>query len=191
MKKSIFVKFLKYVATDRRDSDRRQSAPSPSSENLVDIRRPIKLIVRSIAMSLSLSCAHPPCSDNNNSISNAGKQHHATSTELVLPAEAEVDDNVLDNYNLDAEGNDEHSLSRKMVHYCGGEITQEHWLACKEVLVFYAGSSTSKLTSLTKVIKGAACLRLYKACIAALHGMSFSDDARDFLAGHSKRRMTR
>ena len=74
---------------------------------------------------------HSPALSDNESISDNEELHlHATSTKLVLPAEAEVDDNFLDNYELDAEGNDEqHSLSRKMVHYCGGGITQEHWLA--------------------------------------------------------------
>jgi hypothetical protein len=29
----------------------------------------------------------------------------------------------LDNYDLDAEGGDEYTLSQKMAHYCGGAIT--------------------------------------------------------------------
>ena len=132
---------------------------------------------------------HPSALSDNESISDDEELHRrATSTKLVLPAEAEVDDNFLDNYELDAEGNDEHSLSRKMVHYCGGGITQEHWLACKEVLVFYAGSSTSKLSSMTKVTKEAACLHLYKACIAALDAESFSDEARDYFGRAFRRK---
>jgi hypothetical protein len=50
---------------------------------------------------------HPKLS-NNDSISN-GKPQHAT--EPVLPAEEEIDNNFLDNYKLDAKGNDEQSLS--------------------------------------------------------------------------------
>ena len=92
-----------------------------------------------MASSFSRS-SHPPLFSDNASVSDGDEeeQEGQDATELVLPAEPEVDDNFLDNYELDAEGNDEHSLSRKMVHYCGGEITQEHWLACKEVIVFYA-----------------------------------------------------
>jgi hypothetical protein len=139
-------------------------------------------------MSSSLSRSHPPPLSDNESISSDGKPYHNNATELVLPAEADVDDNFLDNYELDAEGNDEHSLSRKMVHYCGGVVIQEHWLACKEVLVFYAGSSTSKLSSMTKVTKEAACLLLYKACIAALDVESFSDEARDYFGRAFRRK---
>lgn len=46
--------------------------------------------------------------------------------------------------------------------------------------VFYAGSSTSKLSLLTKAIKEAACLQLYNTCIAALDFQSLSDEAQDF-----------
>ena len=76
-----------------------------------------------MASSFSRS-SHPPLFSDNASVSDGDEeeqeQEGQDATELVLPAEPEVDDNFLDNYELDAEGNDEHSLSRKMVHYCGG-----------------------------------------------------------------------
>ena len=74
--------------------------------------------------------------------------------------------NFLDNYDLDCEGGDDYTLSQKMVLYCGGVILAEHWASCKAVLCFQAGSTTSKLNSMTKVVKEAACLTLYKASIA-------------------------
>jgi hypothetical protein len=57
---------------------------------------------------------HPPALSDNESICDDEELHRrATSTKLVLPAEAEVDDNFLDTYELDAEGNDEqHSQSK-------------------------------------------------------------------------------
>lgn len=57
---------------------------------------------------------------DNASVSDGDEEEHEQEdhddTELVLPAEPEVDDNFLDNYDLDAKGNNEHSLGRKMVH---------------------------------------------------------------------------
>ena len=100
-----------------------------------------------------------------------------------------MDDNFLENYDLEAKGNDEHSLlGCKMVHFCDGAITQEHWLACKEVLVFYAGSATSKLSSMTKVTKEAACLHLDKACILALDVQCFPEDAAEYLGRAFRRK---
>ena len=83
-------------------------------------------------------------------------------TILVVPAEAAVfDQEFLDNYDLDAEGGDEYTLSQKMVHYCGGIITQTHWIACKACLAFFAGASTSKMLTTTKSLKEASCLAIY------------------------------
>lgn len=80
-----------------------------------------------MASSLSRSASCPPLFSDNASVSDGDEeeQEDHDATELVLPAKAEVDGNFLDNYEHDAEGNDEHSLGRKMVHYCGGEINQE------------------------------------------------------------------
>lgn len=89
-------------------------------------------------------------------------------------------DNFVDNYDLDAEGGDEYTLCQKMVHYCGGHIAVEHLAACKAVLVFHAGSSISKLSSMTKVVKEAAMMELYNASIAALDEIHFGDSARLF-----------
>jgi hypothetical protein len=86
----------------------------------------------------------------------------------------------LDNYELDAEGGDEYTLSQKMAHYCGGAITQEHWAACKAVLCFHAGCATSKLSQMTKVVKEAAMLELYLASVARLDPLVFCEGARTF-----------
>ena len=88
--------------------------------------------------------------------------------------------NFVDNYDLDCEGGDDYTLSQKMVHFCGGIILSEHWAACKAVLCFYAGAATSKLNSMTKLVKEAACLQLYKASVAALDPVNFCDGSRAF-----------
>ncbi len=88
--------------------------------------------------------------------------------------------NFIDNYNLHCEGDDDYTLSQKMVHYSGGIILSKHWAACKAVLCFQAGASTSKLNSMTKLVKEAACLELYKASIAALDPPNFCDGLRAF-----------
>ena len=88
--------------------------------------------------------------------------------------------NFIDNYDLDCEGGDDYTLSQKMVHYCGGVILSEHWSACKAVLCFHAGATTSKMNSMTKLVKETACLQLYKASIAALDPISFCDGSRAF-----------
>jgi hypothetical protein len=68
--------------------------------------------------------------------------------------------NFINNYDLDCEGGDDYTLSQKMVYYFGGIILSEHWAVCKAVLGFQAGALTSKLSSMTKLVKGAACLEL-------------------------------
>jgi hypothetical protein len=45
----------------------------------------------------------------------------------------------VDNYNIDSGssggyGNDNFTLSEKMVHYLGGHVVPEHWTACKATL---------------------------------------------------------
>jgi hypothetical protein len=55
---------------------------------------------------------------------------------------------------------------KKIVHFIGGHIlATEHLLACKVVLVFHAGSKTSKLASMNKTAKEMACLLAYKQAI--------------------------
>ena len=86
-------------------------------------------------------------------VATAGSPPTATggSTILVVPAEAAVfDQEFLDNYDLDAEGGDDYTLSQKMLHYCGGNITQTHWIACKACLALFAGGVTSKMLTTTK-----------------------------------------
>ena len=65
----------------------------------------------------------------------------------------------VDNYDMDGSNDDnEYTLSEKMVHYVGGHVMPEHWVACKAVLVFHAGYTTSsKLPVMTKSSKLAAC----------------------------------
>ena len=102
-------------------------------------------------------------------------------TILNVPAEAAVfDQEFLDNYDLDAEGGDDYTLSQKMVHYCGGNITQTHWIACKACLAFFAGASTSKMLTTTKTLKEALCLQIYLNAIAALNNMHFDAGAKAF-----------
>ena len=62
-------------------------------------------------------------------------------------------DNFVDNFDLmGGEGGnfDKYSLSDQMVHFCGGLISRLHLTACKAVLAFYAGSSVTKLSQMTK-----------------------------------------
>jgi hypothetical protein len=87
----------------------------------------------------------------------------------------------LDNYHdLDAEGGDEYTLLQKMTHYCGGAITQDHWPACKAVLCYHAGAATSKLSTMTRVLKEAAMLELYISSIDRLDPLVFCDGSCAF-----------
>ena len=115
-------------------------------------------------------------------VATAGGPPTATGgTILVVPAEAAAfDQEFLDNYDLDAEGGDDYTLSQKMVHYCGGNITQTHWIACKACLEFFAGASTSKMLTTTKSLKEALCLQIYLNAIDALDDMHFDVGAKSF-----------
>jgi hypothetical protein len=102
-------------------------------------------------------------------------------TILNVSTEAAVfDQEFLDNYDLDAEGGDEYTLSQKMVHYCGGNITQTHWIACKACLAFFAGASTSKMLTTTKSLKEASCLAIYLNAIDALDDTHFDMHSKAF-----------
>ena len=104
-------------------------------------------------------------------------------TVVALPVQGSASDQeFMDNYDLDAEGGDEYTLSQKMVHYCGGCILPIHWTACKAVLAFNAGAATSKLATTTKALKEEACLRLYIASVEALDELSFDEDSRSFFS---------
>jgi hypothetical protein len=79
---------------------------------------------------------------------------------LVIPGITETgNSDFVDNYDMvDGSNDDEYTLSEKMVHYVGGHVMPEHWVACKAVLVFHAGYTTSsKLPVMTKSSKLAAC----------------------------------
>jgi hypothetical protein len=102
-------------------------------------------------------------------------------TILNVRTEAAVfDQEFLDNYDLDADGGDDYTLSQKMVHYCGGNITQTHWIACKACLAFFAGASTSKMLTTTKSLKEASCLAIYLNAIDALDDMHFDVGSKAF-----------
>ena len=87
-----------------------------------------------------------------------GNPTATTTATIALRVAAEPPENsFLDNYYIDTSDDDE-SLSEKMVHYVGGHVLPEHWVACKATLVFYAGSTTTKSTVMTKRGKEDACL---------------------------------
>ena len=95
-----------------------------------------------------------------------------------------------DNYNLDGKqgGNDDFTLSEKMVHYLGGHVVPEHWTACKATLVFFAGSRTSKLTVMNKVGKEAACLETYLAAIGELDPSHFCPQSKAFFSNSFRKK---
>ena len=96
----------------------------------------------------------------------------------MLTVSAEPTENYfIDNYDLDGNDND-YLLSEKIVHFLSGYIAPEHLLACKAVLVFHAGSKTSKLASMNKTAKEMAYLLAYKQAIAALDSTNFSVESR-------------
>jgi hypothetical protein len=69
----------------------------------------------------------------------------------------------------------------KMVHYVGGHIVPEHWVACKATLVFHAGSTTSKLATMTKINREKATLESYNSVLSNLDPMAFKLYAIAFL----------
>jgi hypothetical protein len=119
-------------------------------------------------------------SPTNSSLSSSAAASHGDPTpppaghdlnELVVTAgqqgTTDFHDNFVDNYDLDAEGGGDYTLSQRLVHYCGGHITTDHWIACKAVLAFHAGASLSKLSIMTKAVKEATMMELYESSIAA------------------------
>ena len=90
---------------------------------------------------------------------------------------------------MDRNDNDYYSLTEKRVHFLGGYyIAPEHWLACKAVLFFHAGSKTSKLASMNNIAKEMACLLAHKQAIAALDSTHFSVESRKYFACSFKKK---
>jgi hypothetical protein len=81
------------------------------------------------------------------------------------PVGTSMEEEFVDNYDLTLGDNDDYTLSDKMVHYCGGQILQVHWSACKAVLAFYAGSRVSKGKTVKKHEMEKICLEIYYTAI--------------------------
>ena len=66
----------------------------------------------------------------------------APGASAIPPDEADgVSDNdkdFIDNYDMLNLLDNKYTLSEQMVHYVGGHITPEHWMACKATLVLNA-----------------------------------------------------
>ncbi len=90
-----------------------------------------------------------------------------------------MDQNLL-SYDLTLDVTDEYSLSEKMVHYCGGQILQVHWAACKAVLAFFAGSRVSKSKASKKPEMEREYLEIYYNAIEELDVENFNRDAHDY-----------
>ncbi|KAI2502809.1 hypothetical protein MHU86_11633 [Fragilaria crotonensis] len=106
--------------------------------------------------------------------------HQGDSSASLVNVEDEQEGEFVDNYDLTLGDNDDFSLSEKMVHYCGGQILQVRWSACKAVLAFYAGSRVSKLKSSKKPEMERECLEIYYNAIEELDVEHFNKDAREF-----------
>lgn len=88
---------------------------------------------------------------------------------------------MFDNYDLEeSTSDDDYTLSDKMAHYIGGHITQDHWHACKAVLVFHAGCMVCKLSPMSKAAMQNTCLEGYRSAVADLDCYHFGNDARAF-----------
>jgi hypothetical protein len=96
------------------------------------------------------------------------------------------DDGFVDNYFIDDDH--EHSLSERIVHYVGGYVQPEHWLACKATLVFHAGAMTSKSVVTNKAAMEQYCLRTYIALVGSLDSNFFNDNARGFFLHSFKKK---
>ena len=131
-------------------------------------------------MTVGFICYVEPAQLDNMSSMSSSMSNQSPLT-LTVPAEPTEND-FIDNYDLDGNDNDYSSFSDKIVHVLGGYIAPEHWLACKAVLVFHAGSKTSKLASMNKTAKEMACLLAYKQAIAALDSTHFSVESRKYFA---------
>ena len=101
---------------------------------------------------------------------------------IHLPVEATdvPGEEFVDDYEMLDSVDDAFTLSEKMVHYVGGHIMPEHWVACKATLVFHAGSTTSKLATMTKTSREKATLEAYNSAVAALDSLVFKSNAIAF-----------
>jgi hypothetical protein len=87
---------------------------------------------------------------------------------LTLTVLAETTENdFIDKYDLDENDKQWLFIVGKIVHFLGGYIAPENWLAWKAVLIFDAGSKTNKLTSMNKTGKEMAFLLAYKQATVA------------------------
>jgi hypothetical protein len=117
-----------------------------------------------------------------------GNPTATTTATIALRVAAEPPENsFLNNYYIDT-SNDDESLSEKMVHYVGGHVLPEHWVACKATPVFYAGSTTTKSTVMTKRGKEDACLDVYKEAVAKLDTSHFGVECRSFFLHSFKKK---
>jgi hypothetical protein len=82
----------------------------------------------------------------------------------------------------------EHSLSERIVHYVGGYVQREHWVACKATLAFHAGAITSKSVVTNKASTEQYCLTTYNSLVGSLDSSFFTDDARAFFLHLFKRK---
>lgn len=97
---------------------------------------------------------------------------------IHLAAESGNSESFTDNYHLD--GNDDYSLSEKMVHYLGGYVTPDHWQACKACLVFQAGCLVSMMSCMSKAPMQSTILEGYNSIVGELDELHFGADARAF-----------
>ena len=96
-----------------------------------------------------------------------------------LPTEA-TESNLADNYDMDGSNSDDYTLSDKMVHFCGGHVTREHWAACKVCIIFMAGCLVTRMSTSSKEVMESNALECYCEVIAELDQMHFDENARAF-----------
>ena len=104
---------------------------------------------------------------------------------LKVATEPPEGDDFVDNYTIEDEHN---SLSQQIVHYVGGYVQQEHWVACKATLVFHAGALTAKSVVTNKAAMEQYCLKTYQRLVASLDANFFSDNARNFFLHSFKKK---
>jgi hypothetical protein len=98
----------------------------------------------------------------------------------------------IDNYYdmLDSVGS-EYTRSEKMVHYVGGHIMPEHWMACKATLVFHAGATVCQMKPTTNSKRHDATLVEYSnSAIDALDKTHFTPDSIHYFRHGSKGKST-
>jgi hypothetical protein len=86
------------------------------------------------------------------------------------------DEEFFDNYEMLDSVDNEYTLSEKMVHYVGGHIMPEHWMACKATLVFHAGATVCQMKPTTEAKRHDATLVEYNRAIDSLDKTHFTPD---------------